>query len=505
MSMPAQILRANVTLDQLLPEVDDVPAIPLSGISTDSRELHEGDVFFACQGATSHGLDFIDQAVAAGVAALVWDSSTGTSVTSPVPMIPVANLANKIGEIANRWFDSPTRKIKVAGVTGTNGKTTVAYLISQCLRLLEIRCAYIGTLGNGIDEIKSGSYMTTPGCVELHGQFADFHEQGAAFAAIEVSSHALEQKRVDGVTFDVAIFTNLTRDHIDYHGSMRAYGETKAGLFLDYDVDTRIVSIDTEFGEELANRCGANVVTISTRMDRDPGGRPHIFVRSVVSNSAGSDISVTSSWGDADIRLALPGEFNIANALQVLAVLLCWDIPLDEACNVLGKVSAPPGRMQRVGAAVDAGLPTVYVDYSHTPASLEAALKALRAHCKGQLWCVFGCGGDRDRGKRSMMGQFADRYSDCPIVTSDNPRSERPAEIINDILDGMGEDTTTIEDRGAAIEHAVFAAGGRDTILIAGKGHEDYQIVGDQRLDFSDFESAAASLKKRSDGGTPAS
>jgi UDP-N-acetylmuramoyl-L-alanyl-D-glutamate--2,6-diaminopimelate ligase len=497
MSMPAEILRPHCTLDQLLPGTEGVRAIPISGISTDSRHLSEGDLFIACQGATSHGLDFIDQAIAAGVAAIAWDSLTASSVKAPVPMIPVADLANQVGDIANRWFDSPTSKMRVAGVTGTNGKTTVAYLISQCLQFLQSKCAYIGTLGNGISDVGDGGYMTTPACIELHHLFADFHNQGADFAALEVSSHALEQRRVDGVHFDVAIFTNLTRDHIDYHGSMQAYGESKATLFLDYDVRYRVINIDSEFGLELANRCAANVVTVSTSMEQVTTGRPHVFARSVVSNASGSDVSITSSFGNADIRLPLPGDFNVANALSVLATLLCWDVSLEDACEALEAVSAPPGRMQLVSIASDDLLPTVYVDYSHTPASLEAALCVLRSHCSGQLWCVFGCGGDRDRGKRPMMGKVAMRYSDMPVATSDNPRSEDPGSIIRDVLEGMDEGSTAITDRADAIQYAISHAGAGDTVLIAGKGHEHYQEIGNERVLFSDFKTAEACLVKK--------
>jgi UDP-N-acetylmuramoyl-L-alanyl-D-glutamate--2,6-diaminopimelate ligase len=501
MSMPAEILRPNVTLDQLLEGMVEAPAIPLTGISSDTRNLEEGNLFIACQGETSHGLDFLEQAVHANAAAVIWDASTGQAPSAEIPMIPVPGLAAYIGTIANRFFGTPSQRIKVSGVTGTNGKTTVTCLIRQCLHLLGHKCAYIGTLGNGIDEITSIDGMTTPACIDLHRQLADFAAAGAGYAALEVSSHALEQGRIDGVHFDTAIFTNLSRDHIDYHGSMRAYGDTKARLFSDYDVEHRIVSLDTEFGQELADRCGPNVVTVSTRFDRVANGRPYVFVRAVVATERGSKVSVMSSWGAGEFLLPLPGDFNVANAIDVLAAMLCWDVPLDEACKLLDQVSAPPGRMQRVDLDQQALLPAVYVDYAHTPASLEAALRALRQHCKGQLWCVFGCGGDRDRGKRALMGKIAARYSDHPVVTNDNPRTEPPAAIIADILDELTDDTPVIEDRSAAIAHAVAAADKDDVVLIAGKGHEDYQIVGTQRLPFSDTDIALASMQARLDNG----
>jgi UDP-N-acetylmuramoyl-L-alanyl-D-glutamate--2,6-diaminopimelate ligase len=299
------------------------------------------------------------------------------------------------------------------------------------------------------------------------------------------------------VHFDSAIFTNLSRDHIDYHGGMQAYFESKASLFLDYDVRNRIVSLDTDYGTELANRCGANVVTVSSRFDRVANGRPYVFVRAVVQTRHGSNVAIRSSWGDGEISLPLPGDFNVANAAQVLALLLCQGVPMGAACDALGKVTAPPGRMQRVSPTGNE-LPAVFVDYSHTPASLEAALKALRTHSAGKLWVLFGCGGDRDRGKRALMGKVAQRLADVPVVTSDNPRTEEPGRIIADVLQGMADTSVAIEDRGAAIAWAIAEAGSDDTILIAGKGHENYQLIGDRRLDFSDVEAASQCLAARS-------
>jgi len=496
MSMPAEKLKTTKNLDVLLEGIADAPAIPVSGISTDSRTIRPRELFLACQGVSSHGLDYLDQVIAAGAAAVAWDSSTGAADESGVPLIPVAGLQHHLGEIANRWFDYPSRSVRVIGVTGTNGKTTVAWLLRQCLNRLGKHCGYIGTVGHGFKDIEREGSMTTPACVELHRMLADFRDQGARFAAIEVSSHALEQSRVDGVSFDAAIFTNLSRDHIDYHGSMQAYFESKAGLFLDFDVKSRIVSLDTDYGAELVNRCGPNVVTVSTRFDRVANGRPYVFVRIVVANPGGSHVSITSSWGDVEFDLPLPGDFNVSNAAEVLALLLCQDVPLADAAAVLGSVTAPPGRMELVSVAGVEG-PAVYVDYSHTPASLEAALRALRAHCHGKLWCVFGCGGDRDRGKRSMMGRVAARLGDHPIVTSDNPRTEDPQQIIADILEGMGEGAVAIVDRADAIGLAIASAGVADTVLIAGKGHEDYQVIGTERLEFSDVEVARQCLAAR--------
>ncbi len=498
MSMPAAHIKNGMALDQLLDGLADAPPIAITGLSADSRTLQAGDLFIACQGATSHGLDFVDQARAAGVAAIAWDSSTGGAVDIDVPMVAVEDLASKLGDIANRWYDAPSEAVRVTGVTGTNGKTTVAWLASRSFNLLDMPCGYIGTLGAGIRDIGGEAPMTTPPCLALHGRLAEFRDLGARHAAVEVSSHALEQARVQGVTFDSAIFTNLSRDHIDYHGSMEAYFEAKAGLFLDHDVRNRIVCIDSEFGERLADRCGAQVVTVSTTLDQVANGRPHVFVQGVVAGESGSHVTVKSSWGNAAYELPLPGDFNVANATEVLALLLCNDVTLDDACQVLSKVSAPPGRMELVNEAGQAELPRVYIDYCHTPASIEVALKALRLHCHGELWCVFGCGGDRDRGKRPMMGRVAERLADHAIVTSDNPRSEPPERIIDDILAGMQDGAVPISDRAEAIDYAIRQAAPADTILVAGKGHEDYQVIGDRVLSFSDFETARERLRARS-------
>jgi UDP-N-acetylmuramoyl-L-alanyl-D-glutamate--2,6-diaminopimelate ligase len=499
MSMPAQVLRPHGTLAALLEGIADAPDIDVAGISSDSRNVSPGYVFFALAGQTSHGLDHVTEALEAGVRAVVWDSSADVLAPelSDVPMVAVAGLTRHIGDIANRFFDSPSKSLKVAGITGTNGKTTVSFLIAQCMQLLGKPCAYLGTLGAGIGKLDTDGEMTTPACIDLHQKLAAFRDEGAGHAAIEVSSHALTQDRINGVHFDSVVFTNLSRDHIDYHGSMRAYGETKAQLFLDRDVPHRIICMDTDFGQELAERCGADVVTVSTRFDRLANGRRFIFVRSVVATDAGSNIVMDSSWGRLEFRLPLPGDFNVANAICVLGLLLSWEIPAAEACEVLSRVSAPPGRMQRVA---DSTGPGVYIDYAHTPAGLEAALRSLRSHCQKSLWCVFGCGGDRDRGKRPLMGKTVARLADHAIVTNDNPRCELPGNIIADILQGIDDrsDTIAIEDRATAIAYAISQAAEDDIVLIAGKGHENYQLIGEQRISFSDYDAALANVFARS-------
>ena len=502
MSMPAEHLHPKPTLAELLEGFADAPAIEIANISSDSRRLQPGDLFLACGGESSHGLDYVADAVLAGVAAIAWDSSTRDAPPTEVgiPMIAVPELASHIGEIANRFYDRPSATVNVVGVTGTNGKTTVAWLAAQCCQLLDESCGYVGTLGSGLGEIEGGEGMTTPGAIEVHRRLAEFRDAGAGWAAIEVSSHALAQNRIDGVEFDTVMFTNLSRDHLDYHGDMQNYAEAKAKLFLEHPARNKIINLDSEFGAQLAGRCDQDVVTVSTRFDRVANGRPYVFVRSVVASASGSQVRVSSSWGDGEFSLPLPGEFNVANAVMVLAGLLKHGVPMSDACKVLASVSAPPGRMERVDVGDNS--PLVFIDYAHTPQAIDVALGALRAHCKGMLWCVFGCGGDRDAGKRPQMGRIAERRADRVVVTSDNPRGEDPLVIINQVVDGIAnpERATIIEDRATAIAYAISEAAPEDIILVAGKGHENYQQLGDKRIDFSDYGVAVASLTRRAEG-----
>jgi UDP-N-acetylmuramoyl-L-alanyl-D-glutamate--2,6-diaminopimelate ligase len=496
MSMPAEHMTQVPTLADLLRGYVDAPRIPVHGIASDSRLLHPGFLFLAVQGMNSHGLDFLEQARQAGVCAVAWDASTGSEPADiGIPVFAVDRLAEKLGEIANRFYGRPSERLDVIGVTGTNGKTTVAWMIAQAGELLDERCAYLGTLGHGVGAVEGAEGMTTPAAIDLHDRLAEFVDQGAKHAAIEVSSHALAQRRVDGVRFDSALFTNLTRDHLDYHANMRDYFESKARLFLDCDPRNRIINLDSEYGDQLAAKCGQDVVIVSTDFDRVANGRPHVFVRSIVTTEHGSEIRFVSSWGDGRFTLRLPGEFNVANAVLVLALLLKKGVSLKVACDVMSHVSAPPGRMQRV--AMDG--PAVFVDYAHTPAALEVALRALRAHCRGRLWVVFGCGGDRDVGKRPQMGKDAEHLADRVVITDDNPRCENAEAIIDDIVAGLAhpERATIIQDRAAAIAWTIEQAVDADVILIAGKGHEEYQESRGKRVPFSDYAIAEKALTVR--------
>lgn len=495
MSMPAMEINRTPTLAGLLKGLADTPQLEVHGIASDSRQLQSGFLFLACQGISSHGLDYLQDAIDAGACAVAWDSNNAEApADAAIPMIGIHDLASHLGEIANRFYGAPSQALNTIGVTGTNGKTTVAWMLAQCLHHLGDRCGYVGTLGYGIGELDGVEGMTTPAAIELHGRLAGFVDAGAKSAALEVSSHALSQRRIDGVSFNAALFTNLTRDHLDYHGDMQSYFESKASLFLEHGATHRVVNVDSEYGAKLAELCGDDVVCVSTRGDGVVAGSNFVSVRSVDTNDSGSDVTVTSSWGDGNFKLLLPGEFNVENAALVLGYLLASGIEIEKACDVLELVEAPAGRMQRVASSGTA----IYIDYAHTPDAIESALNALRPHCSGKLWCLFGCGGDRDVGKRPLMAALAERLADNVVVTNDNPRSEDPQSIIADITDGFKDRgvVTVIEDRAAAIAWTVANAAPTDVVLVAGKGHENYQEVDGERQPFSDYALAAAISKE---------
>ena len=501
MSMPAAQFQTPMTLAELLNGIAAAPEIGITGIANDTRGLRDGSVFLACPGISSHGLDYAQQAVEAGAVAVIYDGDTAASIPDlDIPMIRVDGLRHRLSELANRFFDSPSQSVRVIGITGTNGKTTVAWLLSQSLQLLGKSCAYAGTLGFGIDAVDAEEGLTTPDVIEMHRRLATFRDGGAEFAAIEVSSHALSQHRIDGVELDAAIFTNLSRDHLDYHGDMRAYGNAKAMLFTEHSPGKSIINRDSRFGSELAERAGDEAIVVSADVNWQPTGNSFVRLRSATATSGGSDIVVDTASGEAKFSLPLPGRFNIENALSVLAYLLSDGVSIGDASMALSNVSAPPGRMELVTGG---GEPAVYIDYAHTPHALDVVLQALKPHCAGALWCVFGCGGDRDQGKRPLMATVSEQHADRIVVTTDNPRDEDPAAIIDDIAAGFSDraDAAIIEDRATAIAWAIEQADDDDTILIAGKGHEDYQLINGERHDFSDYAAAAANLEARAARG----
>jgi UDP-N-acetylmuramoyl-L-alanyl-D-glutamate--2,6-diaminopimelate ligase len=472
-------------LRELLEGIARVPGVAnreVHGLQIDSRRVKPGDLFLALPGMVVDGREFIGDAVASGAVAIVYETVDGFVLRgAPVPAFGVNDLRRQIGVIADRFYGSPSQRIVVVGVTGTNGKTTCTQLLAQALDQPPRRCAVIGTLGYGFPGALNASIHTTPDAVTVHRVMADFIGQGAAHVAMEVSSHALEQGRVSGVSFDVAVFTNLTRDHLDYHGDMETYGQAKAGLFAVPGLKHAVINHDDAFGRRLLSGIGAPVMALSYGLE---GGDVH--AREVRPLPDGLLLQVTTPDGDMELRSSLVGRFNAYNLLAVLATLLILGVTPEDAAARLARAQAPSGRVERFGGVK--GLPLVVVDYAHTPDALEKILLALREHTRGKLWCVFGCGGDRDRGKRPAMGEIAERLADRVVLTDDNPRHEPGDAIIADILGGMRASPEVIRDRRTAIAAAIRGSGEGDIVLIAGKGHEDYQQVGDERLPYSDRE-----------------
>ena len=470
-------------LRELLDGIARVPGVAnreVRNLQTDSRRVQSGDLFLAVPGMVMDGRDYIGDAVASGAAAIVYETGDGFALrAAPVPVFGVSGLRHKIGIIAERFYGSPSRRLVVIGVTGTNGKTTCTQLLAQALDQPPRRCAVIGTLGYGFPGALNASMHTTPDAMTVQRLLADFAEQGAVQVAMEVSSHALEQGRVNGVAFSVAVFTNLTRDHLDYHGDMQAYGKAKAGLFAMEGIKHAVINHDDPFGRSLLAGVDAQIRTLSYGIE---GG--DVRAREVRLLPDGLWLRVATPEGETELRSPLIGRFNAYNLLAVLATLLALGVKLGEAVTRLARAHAPAGRVERFGGA--RGLPLVVVDYAHTPDALEKILLALREHARGKLWCVFGCGGDRDRGKRPVMGGIAERLADRVVLTDDNPRHESGDAIIADILGGMNAAPPVIRERKAAIAEAIQHAGEADIVLIAGKGHEDYQQVGDTRLPYSD-------------------
>lgn len=476
-------------LDGLAVTVRDVP---ISDITLDSRKAVRGGLFLACQGIASHGLEHVDRAVNAGVAAVAWEPAPDVHeprLPASVVAVRVPGLGQHVGRIADRFFGSPSAAIRIAGITGTNGKTTSAWLLAQAMSAAGQRAGYSGTLGFGLTSTLKPATHTTPDSVTVHRQLFDLHAGGVRWLGMEVSSHALAQERVGGVRFDAAVFTNLSRDHLDYHKDMEAYGEAKARLFSLPGLRHRVINMGDAFGRRMAERLAPDVaLTAIWAGPGDHAGAADHFVhaRTVVPEASGLDVQFDSSWGAGRLRSRLIGDFNAENLLTALAMLLLWEVPLSRAVPALESSSAPPGRLETFGGRHER--PLAVVDYAHSPDALEKALRALRRHCRGRLWCVFGCGGDRDPGKRPIMGAIAAELADEIILTDDNPRTEDADLIVAAIASGIParQPHRVLRERGKAIATALQEAQPDDVVLIAGKGHEDYQIHGTTSHAFSD-------------------
>lgn len=475
----------------------------------DSRRVQPGDVFVAYPGAHADGRSFIAQAVAKGAAAVIAEAPVAAQKVgagSPcvpviplrgeaVPVVEVQGLEQLSGEIAHLVYGRPCDHLWLAGVTGTNGKTSVTQWIAQAMDALQHRCAVIGTLGNGFLEALDESPNTTPDAITLHSSLAGFVAQGAAACAMEVSSIGLDQGRVSGAAFDVAIFTNLTRDHLDYHGTMDAYGEAKEKLFLAPGLTAAVLNLDDAFGIQLAGKLKGRMPTLGYTLTGagQSAAAETLSAENLTMSAAGIEFDLRG------VHFAAPvvGRFNASNLLAVIGALLARNESPESIAAVLRAIRPPPGRMQALGGTNE---PLVVVDYAHTPDALEKALGVLRetaAARGGRLVCVFGCGGERDPGKRPQMGAVVARLADRAVVTSDNPRSEDPQAIIDAILAGMKPSPMVHPERGLAIAAAVADADSRDVILLAGMGHELYQEVAGVRHPFSDIAAAKSALAGR--------
>ncbi len=474
-------IKLSDLLDRSLPPYD----VLITGLSLDSRKVQPGDLFFAFQGTSQDGRQFIDEAIKKGAHAVLAETDQVLQlpvVRHNVPIISFRDLKHYVSEIAGRFYQNAAESMTLIGVTGTNGKTSCTYFLASILKQLAQPCGVIGTLGYGIYDDIQTSGMTTPDAITIQRILAEFKEQKTQYVAMEVSSHSLSQARVEALPFTVGIFTNLTQDHLDYHGTMEAYGAAKKRLFENLKTKYAVINADDPFSQTLMEAFPnkKNLLTYSTHASAS-------VYATQVKLDHGIRAHIVTPWGEGELQTSLMGQFNLSNVLAVITALGILKIPLETILTCFKKVKSVPGRMETVGGHEQ---PLVVVDYSHTPDSLEKALQALRPHCQGKLFCVFGCGGDRDRGKRPLMAAIAERCADHVIVTDDNPRTEDPEQIVADILKGFVHPEKIIvqHDRSKAIYNSIQYAQRGDCVLIAGKGAETYQQIGEVKIPFSDIE-----------------
>lgn len=451
-------------------------------IHDDSRQIQPGDVFLAMPGLTVDGRQFMQQALSRGASKIFYEAAGIEQFTLPttsIPLIPVSDLCAKQGEIVAEFYGWPSRELNMIGVTGTNGKTSVTYFLAECLK----DAAVLGTTGYGrLNKITQLDY-TTPMAAELQAILKTLYEDGVKHVAMEVSSHALAQHRVVGVDFDIAVFTNLSHDHLDFHGDMDTYARAKQLLFEWPTLSYAVINQDDACGRKFIEHVKSSYPVMTYSLDQPAD----IRLQSAKIFAQGFDCLIQTPWGLLSCRIPLLGRFNLSNCLAVIGVLGVMGVTLDAMAMQLAQLVAPPGRMQWYHMP---GKPAVVVDFAHTPDALEQSLIALREHTEGKLYTVFGCGGDRDPSKREPMGRIASQHSDYVIVTNDNPRHESPRAIADTICGGISKDRLLgVElDRQLAIAMAIAQAQPDDVILVAGKGHEPYQIIGDEVIAFNDGE-----------------
>ena len=466
-----------------------VEDIAIHGLCADSRQVKEGDVFFAYPGSETDSRQFIEQAANAGAAVILAEAGDLASdlalIKTDVPVIQIADLAQHIGVLANGFYQKPSEQMQLFGVTGTNGKTTCCYLLTQALSKLGMSTAIMGTIGSGpLDDLQPSS-LTTPDALSIHRQLASWRDQGVTQVCMEVSSHGLVQGRVAGLSFFCGLFTNLSHDHLDFHGDMSRYRQAKEKLFVDFHTELVITNADDEVGAGLIDIANSDFIA-------SYGNDADVSLINTQLTQSGMTLLLEAGELEFEVTTRLVGKVNIPNILLVVTTLLSLGTEVAEIQNIILCLEAAPGRMELY---TKENFPSVIVDYSHTPDSLHKALDSIEHHCKGALWCVFGCGGDRDADKRSVMGRIAAQHSDFAVITNDNPRSESPEDIAKQIVEGTlaehnrrAKKVEVILDRSQAIRLAIEQASAQDWVLIAGKGHEQTQTIGDQVRHFSDRE-----------------
>ncbi|MDG6430863.1 UDP-N-acetylmuramoyl-L-alanyl-D-glutamate--2,6-diaminopimelate ligase [Glaesserella parasuis] len=470
----------------------------LNKMTLDSRQVEKGDLFVALKGHQVDGRQFIEKAIEQGAALVLAEADDDVQAVrfaekfanSTACVLEVPNLPKQLSAIAGAFYGNPSEKLTLVGITGTNGKTTTAQLFAQWRNLLGGKSAVMGTIGNGLYGQVQEAVNTTGSAVEIQHNLANFVELGADFCAMEVSSHGLAQYRAEALDFDLAIFTNLSRDHLDYHNTMEEYAQAKFRLFSELSSKQQVINADDEIGREWLVKL-PEAVAVSTDSQFQPQQSRWIKAKAVQFTLQGATIEFESSWGNGELKSRLIGAFNVSNLLTAFAGLLALGYDLQKLVETAPLLNGVCGRMECLISEENAEeSPMVIVDYAHTPDALEKALDAARLHCEGELWCVFGCGGDRDTGKRPLMARIAEQLADRVIVTDDNPRTEDPDVIFNDVMKGFRKPKAvqSMHIRQYAIEQAIAQAEPKDVILIAGKGHEDYQIIGTKKYHFSDQE-----------------
>ena len=490
--------------------IEQCHGVTVNALVQDNRKARNGNLFIAHQGFNTHGLLYAQDAVAKGVSVVLWDGDLENrneildSISNKVLCIHCEDLKNKVGAIASRYYEQPSLSMNTIGVTGTDGKTSVAHFLAQCLDAHDVHCGVLGTLGNGFINDLHPTGLTTVDALHVQKTLSDMQQAGAKHVVMEVSSHGLDQGRVNGVAFATAVFTNIAADHLDYHGTLDNYAAAKKRLFCTPGLGSAVINLDDEYGRSLAKEVREHVCVWGYSLKADVTAYKEYadyFVNAIEIKpfERGCHLSVTTPGGSAKFDIPLIGRFNVANALAVLATLLVSRLSFDDAVKSLAAVHPVDGRVEIIS---EDDKPVVVVDYAHTEQGLAAVCQSVRDHFSGDLWCVFGCGGDRDRSKRALMAKVAEQYADKIIVTTDNPRHEDPQKIVDEVMAGFSsvENVEAVLDRRQAIDIAITNAQPGDVVLLAGKGHETSQIVGDVHIAFDDRRVAREFLSAREGG-----